>query len=60
MSLSKKKALYFGVNVFSMEALTGDTIIMETGPPFYVVIWATQTSSRLQGKENCTFISKLF
>ena len=27
MSLSKKKALYFGVNVFNMEALTGDTII---------------------------------
>ena len=27
MSLSKKKTLYFGINVFSMEALTGDTII---------------------------------
>ena len=58
----KKKALYLSVNVFSTKVLIGDTILrllMETGPPFYVVIRATRRSSRLQGKGS-TFISQLF
>ena len=33
--------------------------VMETGPPFYVVIRATQRSNRLQDKGS-TFISQLF
>ena len=58
----KKNALYLSVNVFSTKVLIGDTILrllMETGPPFYVVIRATRRSSRLQGKGS-TFISQLF
>ena len=42
--------------------LIGDTILrllLETGPPFYVVIRATRRSSRWQGKGS-TFISQLF
>ena len=34
-------------------------LLIETGPPFYVVIRATRRSSRLQGKGS-TFISQLF
>ena len=34
-------------------------LLMETGPPFYVVIRATRSSSRHQGKGR-TFISQLF
>ena len=56
-------ALYLSVNVFSRKVLIGDTIftsgLVETGPPFYVVIRATQRSTRLQGKGS-TFISQLF
>ena len=59
----KKKALYLSVNVFSTKVLIGDTIflrlLMETGPPFYVVIRATRRSSLLQCKGS-TFISRLF
>ena len=43
--------------------LIGDSnflrLLLDTGPPFYVVIRATQRSSRLQGKSS-TFISQLF
>ena len=59
----KKKALYLSVNVFSTKVLIGDTIflrlLMETGPPFYMVIRAARMSGRLQGKGS-TFISRLF
>ena len=53
-----KKMHYF----FGMKALIGDTIrllcvLLETGPPFYVVIWATWRSSHFQGKGG-TFISQ--
>ena len=54
--------MHFIVNVFSTKVLIGDTIflrLIETGPPFYVVIRATRRSSRLQGKGS-TFISQLF
>ena len=57
-----KNALYLSVNVFSTSAIWGHYILrllMETGPPFYVVIRATRRSSRLQGKGS-TFISQLF
>ena len=58
-----KKALYVSVNVCSKKVLIGDTILfrllLETGPPFYMVIKATQSSSRLQCKGS-TFISQLF
>ena len=58
----KKNALFLIVNVFCTKALIGDTIrflrfLLETGPPFYVVIRATQRSSHLQGKGS-TFISQ--
>ena len=43
--------------------LIGDSIflrlLLDTGLPFYVVIRATQRSSRLQGKGS-TFVSQLF
>ena len=59
----KKIALYLSVNVFSRKVLIGDTIftsgLVETGPPFYVVIRATQRFTRLQGKGS-TFISQIF
>ena len=55
----KENVLYLSVNVFSTKILIGDTIFLETGPPFYVVMQATQRSSHLQGKGS-TFISKLF
>ena len=43
------------VNVFSTKVLTGDNIwflrfLLETGPPFYLVIRATRRSHRLQYK----------
>ena len=60
---TKKNALCLSVYVFSTKALFGDTFFLrlqlETGPPFYVVIWATRKSSRLQYKGG-TFISWLF
>ena len=46
--LIKKKALYLSVNVFSTKVLLEDTIFTSptgTGPPFYVVIQATQRFS---------------
>ena len=46
-----KKALNLSVNVFSTKVLIGDTILLrlllETGPPFYMVIRATRRSSHL-------------
>ena len=61
--VSKKGTFYLSVNVFSTKVLIGDTIflrlLMETGPPFYVVIRATERSRRLQCKGS-TFISQLF
>ena len=63
LSGEKKIALSLSVDVFSRKVLIGDTIfksgLVETGPPFYVVIRATQRSTRLQGKGS-TFISQLF
>ena len=38
----KKHLIYLSVNVFSTKVLIWDTILclqLETGPPFYVVIW---------------------
>ena len=52
--VEKKNVLYLSVNVFSTKVLIGNTtlrVLMETGPPFYVVIRATQRSRRLQCKE---------
>ena len=51
-------------NVFRTKVLIGETTftspaLLETGPPFYVVIWATRGSSHLQGKGS-TFISQFF
>ena len=47
--LNKKNALSLSVNVFSTKALIGDTIflhlLLEMGPPFYVVMRATRRSS---------------
>ena len=52
--VSKKGTFYLSVNVFSTKVLNGDTVflllLMETGPPFYVVIRATERSRRLQCK----------
>ena len=46
----KKGTFYLSVNVFSTKVLNGDTIflrlLMETGPPFYVVIRAKERSRR--------------
>ena len=55
---------YLSINVFSTKVLIGeDTIflrlLMETGPPFYVVIRATRRSRRLQCRGS-TFISQSF
>ena len=60
-SLAKKNALYMSANVFSMQALgtLPLRLLMEKGPTFNVVAWATQRSSRLQCKRS-TFISQLF
>ena len=48
------------VDVFSTKVLIRDTIflrlLLETGPPSYVVIRATRRSTRLRGKGS-TFIS---
>ena len=48
--VSKKGTFYLSVNVFSTKVLNGDTIflrlLMETGPPFYVVIRAKERSRR--------------
>ena len=60
----KQKALHLSVNVFSTKVLIiiGDNILrflLETGPPFYEVIWVTRRSSCLQGKGS-TLISQLF
>ena len=57
-------ALFLIVNLFSTKALIGDTIrflcfLLETGPPFYMVIRATRRSSHFQGKGS-TFISQSF
>ena len=45
MFKKQKKALYLSVNVFSTKVVTGNTIflrlLLETGPPFHVVIRAT-------------------
>ena len=42
----------------STKVLIGDTILlMETGPPFYIVIRAARRSSRLQAKEVPLFLS---
>ena len=51
-------------NVFRTKVLIGETTftspaLLDTGPPFYVVIWATRGSSHLQGKGS-TFISQFF
>ena len=57
----QKNALYLSVNVFSTKILIGDTILTSPtgdGPPFYVVIRATQRTNRLQGKGS-SFISQL-
>lgn len=42
----------YNVNVISTKVLIEDTVclLLETGPPFFAVIWATRISSRLQGK----------
>ena len=58
----QKKAFSLSVNVFSTKVLTGDTILrllLETEPPFNVVIRVTRGSSHLQGKGN-TFIFQLY
>ena len=51
----KKCTLFdFGVNVFDMKVLLGTLFLrflLETRPPFYVVIRATRRSNRLQYKE---------
>ena len=46
VNCSGKKALYLSVNVFSTKV----RLLLETGPPFYVVIRATRRSSCLQDK----------
>ena len=57
---ARNKALYMSVDVFNTKVLIRDTIflrlLLETGPPFYVVIRATRRSTRLRGKGS-TFIS---
>ena len=62
----KKNALYLRVNAFSTNknyctnwGLYFLRLLLDTGLPFYVLIRATQRSSRLQGKGS-TFISQLF
>ena len=44
VNCSGKKALYLSVNVFRTKV----RLLLETGPPFYVVIRATRRSSCLQ------------
>ena len=55
------KSTFLSVNVISTKVLIEDTVclLLETGPPFFAVIRATQIFSRLQGKGN-TFIYQLF
>ena len=51
--------LYLNVKVSSTKVLIGDTILrllIETGPPFYVAVRATQSSSRLHGKGITSFL----
>ena len=51
---------YWSVNVFSTKVLIGDTILrllMETGPPFYVVIRATRRLAVCSAKEEPSFLS---
>ena len=55
----KLHALYLSVKVSSTKVLIGDTILrllIETGPPFYVAIRATQSFSRLHGKGITSFL----
>ena len=62
-SENQNNTLYLSVHVFSTKVPIGGhyilRLLMETGPPFYVVIRATRRSSRLQDKGS-TFISQLF
>ena len=57
----KKCTLFdFGVNVFDMKVLLGTLFLrflLETRPPFYVVIRATRRTNRSQGKGS-TFLSQ--
>ena len=53
------QAFYLSVEVSSTNVLIGDTILrllIETGPPFYVAVRATQSSSRLHGKGIASFL----
>ena len=61
LTSEKKNALYMSANVFSTQVLGTLPLhlLMEKGPTFNVVAWATQRSSRLQCKRS-TFISQLF
>ena len=57
-----KKKCTLNVNVSSAKVLMGTLflrLLMQTGLPFYVIIWTMWRSSNLQGKDS-TFNSQLF
>lgn len=57
-----KKKCTLNVNVSSVKVLMGTLflrLLMQTGLPFYVIIWTMWRSSNLQGKDG-TFNSQLF
>ena len=57
-----KKKCTLNVNVSSVKVLMGTLflrLLMQTGLPFYVIIWTMWRSSNLQGKDS-TFNSQLF
>ena len=63
-SIKQKKCTLFdlSVNVFSTKVLTGDNIwflrfLLETGPPFYLVIRATRSLTACSTKEVPSFYS---
>ena len=61
-SLAKKKMHFIWVTMYLACKVLGTLplrLLMEKGPTFNVVAWATQRSSRLQCKRS-TFISQLF
>ena len=63
MVRQKKKSTLFGCQCIKYESTNWGhyflRLLLETGSPFYVVIRATRSSTRLQGK-GITFISQLF
>ena len=61
IQLPVKKVLYLSVNVFSTKVLKLRTIclLLKTGLPFYLIIWAMGKSSHLLGKGSTFILIKI-